>query len=93
MSFGKIYSNAANSRTVGILSIAKENGLDLEIVETSTGPEFPEALAEKSPLRKIPFFEQDGFFLTESVAICIYITSQNEKTTLLGKSKQIRPDP
>ncbi|KAF3935699.1 hypothetical protein ABW19_dt0207869 [Dactylella cylindrospora] len=88
MSFGKLYSNAENSRTVGILSIAKENGLDVELVETNTGAQFPEALTTYSPLKKIPFFVQDDFVLTESAAIAIYFTSQNEKTTLLGKSKQ-----
>ncbi|KAF3925825.1 hypothetical protein ABW20_dc0102769 [Dactylellina cionopaga] len=88
MSFGTLYSNAENSRSVGILSIAKENGLEINLSETKTGPEFPAELVVKSPLRKIPVFEQGDFLLTESLAIAIYVTSQNEKTTLLGKSKQ-----
>ncbi|KAK6362031.1 hypothetical protein TWF730_005734 [Orbilia blumenaviensis] len=88
MSFGTLYSNAENSRTVGILSIAKENGLDIKIEEVQTGAAFPAELVSKSPLKKIPFFEQEDFFLSESLAIAIYVTSQNEKTTLLGKSKQ-----
>ncbi|EPS41194.1 hypothetical protein H072_4898 [Dactylellina haptotyla CBS 200.50] len=88
MSFGTLYSNAENSRTVGILSIAKENGLDVKLEEVFTGDKFPAELTSKSPLKKIPFFEQGDFLLTESLAIAIYITSQNEKTTLLGKSKQ-----
>lgn len=40
-------------------------------------------------LGKIPtFVGADGYTLTESLAIAVYITSQNEKTTLLGKTKQ-----
>jgi len=42
-----------------------------------------------NPLGKIPtFVGADGFVLSECIAIAIYITSQNEKTTLLGKTKQ-----
>lgn len=88
MSFGTLYSNELNSRTVGILSIAKENGLDVKLEKVETHDKFPAELVTKSPLKKIPFFEQGDFFLTESLAIAIYFTSQNEKTTLLGKNKQ-----
>ncbi|KAJ6264790.1 hypothetical protein Dda_0942 [Drechslerella dactyloides] len=88
MSFGTLYSYAENSRTVGILSIAKENGLDVKLEETLIHDKFPESLVSKSPLKKIPFFQQGDFVLTESLAIAIYLTSQNEKTTLLGKNKQ-----
>jgi len=88
MSHGKIYSQPANSRTLGILSIAKSNGLDVELVEIGKKDQYPADLAVKNPLKKMPCFEQGDFFLTESLAICIYLTSQNEKTTLLGKSKQ-----
>lgn len=34
------------------------------------------------------FVGTDGFTLYEAIAIAIYVTSQNEKTTLLGKTKQ-----
>merc|ERR1712169_168179 len=34
------------------------------------------------------FVGANGFILTESIAIAIYFASQNEKTTLLGKTKQ-----
>merc|ERR1711977_558566 len=40
-------------------------------------------------LGKVPtFVGADGYTLHECIAIAIYITSQNEKTTLLGKTKQ-----
>ncbi|KAK6541654.1 hypothetical protein TWF694_007447 [Orbilia ellipsospora] len=88
MSVGTLYGNTENSRSIGILSIAKANGFDLNLVDTQTHEKFPAELATKYPLKKIPIFEQDDFQLTESLAIAIYITSLNEKTTLLGASKK-----
>ncbi|KAF8472435.1 elongation factor EF-1 gamma subunit [Kalaharituber pfeilii] len=87
MSFGKIYGFKENPRTRILLVIAKENGLDIELVETY--PPGPEEYAKVNPLRKIPtFVGSNGFVLTECIAIAIYLVSQNEKTTLLGKSKE-----
>ncbi|KAI5918059.1 hypothetical protein F4810DRAFT_693787 [Camillea tinctor] len=88
MAFGKIYSKELNPRTTAILAVAKANGLDLEFVEVDPSKPTPEFLAA-NPLAKIPtFVGSDGYVLTECMAIAIYLTSQNEKTTLLGKTKQ-----
>ncbi|CAK7204149.1 elongation factor EF-1 gamma subunit [Sporothrix eucalyptigena] len=88
MSFGKLYGFLENPRTTGILAVAKANNLDIELVETipaSAGPEYQKL----NKLGKIPtFVGADGFVLSECVAIYIYVASQNEKTTLLGKTKQ-----
>ncbi|KAJ5806033.1 uncharacterized protein N7503_003635 [Penicillium pulvis] len=91
MSFGKLYGLPENGRTLSILVAAKHNDLDIELVQTQ-----PNASANASaeyrkvqPLGKIPAFEgANGFNLSEVIAIAIYVTSQNEKTTLLGKTKQ-----
>ncbi|KAJ6109879.1 hypothetical protein N7486_002114 [Penicillium sp. IBT 16267x] len=91
MSFGKLYGLPENGRTLAILVAAKHNDLDIELVQTQ-----PNASANTSaeyrklqPLGKIPAFEgANGFKLSEVIAIAIYVTSQNEKTTLLGKTKQ-----
>ncbi|KAI9855268.1 MAG: hypothetical protein M1824_006195 [Vezdaea acicularis] len=90
MSFGKIYTHIRNCRSTAILAVAKANNVDLELVETDPlGGKFPDGYAEINPLMKIPAFQaKDGYLLTEAIAIAIYITSQNEKTTLLGKTKQ-----
>ncbi|KAI2623239.1 eEF1-gamma domain-containing protein [Hypoxylon sp. NC1633] len=86
--FGKIYTRDSNPRTTAILAVAKANGLDLETVETDTKQPAPEFL-KANPIGKLPaFVGADGYVLTESMAIAIYVTSQNEKTTLLGKTKQ-----
>ncbi|RYP07999.1 hypothetical protein DL764_002145 [Monosporascus ibericus] len=86
--FGKIFTKERNPRTTAILAVAKANGLDLDVVEVDTTNPPPEFL-QANPLSKVPtFVGTDGYVLTECIAIAIYITSQNEKTTLLGKTKQ-----
>jgi len=88
MSFGKLYSYAGNPRTTSLLAVAKENGLDLEFVETQPSEASAEYL-KLNKLGKVPTFEgADGYVLSESIAIAVYLTSQNEKTSLLGKTKQ-----
>ncbi|EED12466.1 translation elongation factor eEF-1 subunit gamma, putative [Talaromyces stipitatus ATCC 10500] len=87
MSFGKIYGSTGHGRTIPSIVAAKANGLDIEVVETKAS-KTPEYL-EIHPLGKIPaFVGANGFKLHEAMAIAIYITSQNEKTTLLGTTKQ-----
>ncbi|KAK4505361.1 hypothetical protein PRZ48_003324 [Zasmidium cellare] len=89
MAFGKIYGFNGNPRTTAILAVAKANGLDLELVHTEPAKGVSTDYLKLNKLGKIPTFEgQDGYVLTEAMAIAIYITSQNEKTTLLGKTKQ-----
>merc|ERR1711981_126101 len=85
--FGKLYMREGNPRSIVQLAIAKANNLELETVEV---PQPPAADYHKvNSLGKIPSFEgADGFILSETIAIAIYLTSQNEKTTLLGKTKQ-----
>ncbi|KAH9909778.1 eEF1-gamma domain-containing protein [Xylariomycetidae sp. FL2044] len=86
--FGKIYTKELNPRTTAILAVAKANSIDLDVVEVDTTKPTPEFL-KLNPLGKVPTFEgADGYVLTECMAVAIYITSQNEKTTLLGKTKQ-----
>jgi len=89
MSFGKIYSYPGNPRTTAILAVAKENGLNVEFVETVPGNGVSAEYLKLNKLGKVPTFEgADGYVLSESIAIAVYLTSQNEKTTLLGKTKQ-----
>lgn len=77
-----------NPRTTAILAVAKANGLDIESVNADTSAPSIEHL-KASPLGKVPaFLGEDGFPLSECIAIAIYVTSQNEKTSLLGKTKQ-----
>jgi elongation factor 1-gamma len=87
--FGKIYSYAGNPRTTSLLAVAKENELDVEFVDTEPAKGVSTEYLKLNKLGKVPTFEgADGFVLSECIAIAVYLTSQNEKTALLGKTKQ-----
>lgn len=89
MSFGKLYSYSGNPRTTSLLAVAKENGLDIELVETEPAKGVSTEYLKLNKLGKVPTFEgADGFVLSECIAIAVYLASQNEKTSLLGKTKQ-----
>ncbi|KAB8237784.1 putative translation elongation factor eEF-1 subunit gamma [Aspergillus alliaceus] len=93
MAFGKLYGSADNGRTIAILVAAKANDVELELVQTKpdSTAEFNQSAeyTKLSPLGKVPAFEgANGYALSEAIAIAVYVTSQNEKTTLLGKTKQ-----
>ncbi|RMZ86043.1 hypothetical protein DV737_g309, partial [Chaetothyriales sp. CBS 132003] len=71
------------------LVVAKENNLDLELVETRPALGLSAEYLKLNPLGKIPtFVGSNGFVLSEAIAIAIYLASQNERTALLGKTKQ-----
>jgi elongation factor 1-gamma len=89
MAFGKLYTYPGNPRSTAIRAVAKANNIELEVVETEPAKGVPEEYLKINKLGKVPtFVGEDGFTLHEAIAIAIYITSQNEKTTLLGKTKQ-----
>jgi elongation factor 1-gamma len=89
MAFGKLYTYPGNPRSTAIRAVANANNIDLEIVPTEPAKGVSEEYLKLNKLGKVPtFVGEDGFTLHESIAIAIYITSQNEKTTLLGKTKQ-----
>ncbi|KAG9247864.1 putative elongation factor 1-gamma 2 [Calycina marina] len=89
MVFGKLYTYPGNARSTAIRAVAKANNVDLEIVETEPAKGVDAEYLKINALGKVPtFVGADGYVLYEAIAIAIYITSQNEKTTLLGKTKQ-----
>jgi len=88
MAFGTLFTHQSNPRSTAILAVAKANDVDLEIVEVDTMNLSPDFL-RANKLGKVPtFVGADGYVLSECIAIAIYIASQNEKTALLGKTKQ-----
>ncbi|KAK3403502.1 hypothetical protein B0T20DRAFT_401099 [Sordaria brevicollis] len=88
MAFGKLYTYEANPRSTAILAVAKANNLDIEVEKVTINPA-TEEYKKVNPLGKVPtFVGADGYTLQECIAIAIYVASQNEKTTLLGKTKQ-----
>ncbi|TVY81477.1 Elongation factor 1-gamma [Lachnellula suecica] len=89
MAFGTLYTYPGNPRSVAIRAVAKANNVDLDIEETVPEKGVSAEYLKLNGLGKVPtFVGADGYTLHEAIAIAIYITSQNEKTTLLGKTKQ-----
>ena len=73
MSFGKIYGYKPNARTMVLLALAEENGLDVEFVDTNPARGFSEEYKKLNPALRIPTFQAaDGWVLTEVMAIAIY---------------------
>lgn len=54
------------------MSFCYEKGIEFKNVPMAPTPKTPEFLS-KSPIGKIPFLEDDGFFLPDSSAICLYL--------------------
>ncbi|MCJ1337464.1 hypothetical protein MMC09_002746 [Bachmanniomyces sp. S44760] len=89
MSFGKLYTYEGNARSTAIRAVAKAYNIDIELVNTEPAKGTPTEYLKINPLGRIPsFVGTDNYTLTECIAIAIYVTSQNEKTSLLGKTKQ-----
>ncbi|KAJ3477538.1 hypothetical protein NLG97_g8811 [Lecanicillium saksenae] len=89
MAFGTLYASEGNPRSIAIKAVAKANGLDIKVTTVDLAVERTAEHLSASPIGRVPaFVGEDGFTLHEAVAIAIYFTSQNEKTTLLGKTKQ-----
>ncbi|KAL2819653.1 glutathione S-transferase [Aspergillus cavernicola] len=89
MSFGVFYTRPFNPRSLAILAVAKADNLPLDVQTITSSTGAPQEYLQLNPLGKIPtFVGSDGYVLTESIAIAVYVTSQNEETTLLGSSKK-----
>jgi elongation factor 1-gamma len=72
MSFGKLYGFPDNARSVVLLAVAKENNLDIELVETRP-PNVSTEYLKLNPLGRIPtFVGKNDFILTEAIAVAIY---------------------
>ncbi|KAG5438725.1 hypothetical protein PCANB_002445 [Pneumocystis canis] len=87
--FGKIFGYEKNTRTIPLLIVAKANNLNIELVTENPNLGLSNEYLEAFPKARIPAFEGiDGFKLTEANAISIFLASQNENTTLLGRTKK-----
>jgi hypothetical protein len=66
-------SQQGNPRTTALLAVAKENGLDIEFVETEPAKGVSTEYLKLNKLGKVPTFEgADGFVLSECIAIAVY---------------------
>lgn len=72
-----------NSRSIAIKAIAKAYGLELDIVHATLGNPTPEHLAVNK-LGRIPtFVDEEGFVLSECMAVALYCTLQASSHHLL----------
>ncbi|KAI9372986.1 glutathione S-transferase [Aspergillus egyptiacus] len=89
MLFGTLYTRPFNPRSLAILAVAKANNLALETKTIASAQDAPEEYLQLNPLGKVPtFVGADGYVLTESVAIALYVTGEDANTTLLGTTRQ-----
>ncbi|KAL9088636.1 MAG: hypothetical protein Q9159_002971 [Coniocarpon cinnabarinum] len=79
MAFGKLYGYEDNTRTIGLLAVAKENKLDIELVHTAPLEGVTDDYRKLNKLGRIPTFEgSDGFVLSEVIAIAVYCESSHK---------------
>jgi len=65
-----------NTRSIAIRAVAKEYNIDLEIVNTEPAKGVSDDYLKINHLGRIPsFVGQDGYELTECIAIAIYSTA------------------
>jgi len=65
-----------NARSIAIRAVAKEYNIDLEIVNTEPAKGVSDDYLKINHLGRIPsFVGQDGYELTECIAIAIYSTA------------------
>jgi hypothetical protein len=79
MAFGTLFTRGDNPRATAIKAVAKANNLELNIVEAPQGSPSIEHLKAHG-LGKIPaFLGEDGFALSECIAVAIYGMSFSQK--------------
>ncbi|KAL1965221.1 hypothetical protein VTN77DRAFT_5975 [Rasamsonia byssochlamydoides] len=74
----KLHGNPLSTCTKRVQLALEEKGVPYEIVpvDLSKGEQKTEAFLEKQPFGKVPFLEDNGFFVYESRAIAQYIASK-----------------
>ncbi|KAI0826150.1 glutathione S-transferase-like protein [Irpex lacteus] len=74
----KLYGNALAGCTQRVLVTLKEKNVPYELikVDLTKGEHKTPAYLEKQPFGQIPYIDDDGFILFESVAICKYIATK-----------------
>ncbi|KAI0092258.1 glutathione S-transferase [Irpex rosettiformis] len=88
----KVHGLAQSSSTQRVLVVLKEKNVPYELVPVDFfGGELksPASLA-KSPFGQIPYIDDDGFVLYESLAICKYIAAKYAGTPLLPDQSDVK---
>ncbi|KAI0757859.1 glutathione transferase [Irpex lacteus] len=86
----KLYGNFRATCTQRVLVTLKERNVPYELIniDLMKGEQKTSAYMEKQPFGQIPYIDDDGFILFESVAICKYIA-----TKYRSSGTPLVPDP
>jgi glutathione S-transferase len=85
MSFATVYLYSQSPRVSWISDLGKYVGLEIESVSAAETANF----AEIFPLKKVPaLVTADGFKLTESIAIYLYIVAKSSKPEFAGVTEE-----
>lgn len=69
----KLYGSAMSTARVLVTILEKELPYEHVVVDIAKGDQKSEAYKKLQPFGKVPVFEDDGFFMFESRAICRYL--------------------
>ncbi|WPH04796.1 elongation factor 1 gamma [Acrodontium crateriforme] len=84
----KLYTYKGGPRSIGILAVAHAIGLEIDCVETNPQNGLSDEYMRLNKLGKTPtFVAADGTVLTECMAICLYVASQDPEARLLGPTQ------
>ncbi|WBW74190.1 translation elongation factor EF-1 gamma subunit [Schizosaccharomyces osmophilus] len=88
MSVGTVYGNTLSFRVATAMSTAAVAGIKVDNKEVAFG-DFPADLAAKFPQKKVPVFVgQDGYLLSQAIAIALYFASFDKTGVLLGQAAE-----
>ncbi len=88
----KLYDHPLSPNTRKIRALAIELGMELEIinVDLMKGEHKTPAYLAKNPNGKVPMFDEDGWILTESVAIMQYLADKKPEKGLYPTEARLR---
>lgn len=85
----KIYGSLLSPFVRKVAVVAAEKGIAFEFAQG--GPAHPDAeFVAASPFRKMPAINDDGFMLSDSTAIALYLEARNPDPALLPAGAQAR---
>ena len=86
-----LHTQSASPNGLRVNVFMKEKGIDIPKTEINlrSGENLSEAYRARNPFGRVPVLElDDGSFLSESQAICLYLEGLNPKPNLFGESPQ-----
>ena len=83
---------SSNARRAHMAAVELGVALDLELVDLAKGEHKKPSFLRLNPSGRVPVLDDDGFFLTESHAIMIYLADKTPGQTLYPTALRARAD-